>query len=68
VVDSNAFKLLKRLCHKAAGELGKQTILRREGLDADRVPPALREPVPQIATQHLRNALAHRIEPAALRV
>jgi signal transduction histidine kinase len=68
VIDGDAFSLLDRLCQQVAGELGKQAILRREGLDADRVPPALREPVLQIATQLLRNALAHGIEPAALRV
>lgn len=68
VSDGDGFGLLDRLCQQVAAELGKQAILRREGLDDSRVPRALREPVLQIATQLLRNALAHGIESPTLRV
>ncbi len=56
------WNLLDQLCQQVAGELGKQASLRREGIDDAHVPAALREPVMEIATQLLRNALAHGIE------
>lgn len=68
VASGDGFGLLDRLCQQVAGELGKQAILRREGLDDGTVPPRLREPVLEIATQLLRNALAHGIEPPTARV
>jgi signal transduction histidine kinase len=68
VGDGDRFGLLDRLCQQVAAELGKQAILRREGLDEANVPAALRQPVLDIATQLLRNALAHGIEAADVRV
>jgi signal transduction histidine kinase len=68
VAEGDRFALLDRVCQQVAAELGKQAILRREGLDDATVPAALREPVLEIATQLLRNALAHGIEPPSARV
>jgi signal transduction histidine kinase len=56
------WQLLDQLCAQVAGELGKQAVLRREGIDDAHVPAALRQPVMEIAIQLLRNALAHGIE------
>lgn len=65
---SDHWQLLEQVCLQVAGELGKQALLRREGVDDAHVPAALRQPVMEIAIQLLRNALAHGIESPSERI
>lgn len=62
ITPDDRWGLLDRLCAQVARDLGKQARLGRKGLDDASVPSGLREPVLSIATQLVRNALAHGIE------
>jgi signal transduction histidine kinase len=67
-VPADSFALLDGVCDQVAVTLGKRASLKREGLDEATVPAPLRASVLEIATQLLRNAIAHGIETPAARL